>query len=270
MSSQPYLVWGSPESQQVPASPSSLLRESSRKRLVSLTSSKEGGGSLWEGLEARAGASDRDRELWLAERRGGVTATELARLWRKRDLSGAMSKLAGEKLSGFAGWDGNVYTRWGQEREPVIAGLVEREHGILPESRVFRSAVNERWLASPDGVGVGGDGELWLSEIKTSGEDITVGSKKFHASRYLPQMVWSMGVLGASRCLYTWEYRLGSPYEGFVPGSRQSEWVVFEEHEELWFELQGIASRFLDVLDSQAEVVRWESPIPVVFDGAPF
>ena len=28
-------------------------------------------------LEARAGASDQDREQWLAERRRGVTATEL-------------------------------------------------------------------------------------------------------------------------------------------------------------------------------------------------
>lgn len=202
-------------------------------------------------LESRSGASDENREEWLAERRLGITATEMAKLWRSRNLQKSMEKLAVEKLTGAEAFAGNIYTQWGVDREPAIAQTVHSSHGIKPETRVFRAAQNTRWLASPDGVLMKPDGDVWMCEIKTSGSDITIGSKGFHQKRYLAQMVWGMGVLGASKCLYAWEYRLDGPNGGFSPGSHQEEWVPFAAHQELWLELQMIADKFLVELDAQ-------------------
>lgn len=200
-------------------------------------------------LEARAGASDEDRAAWLAERRTGVTATEMTQLYLKRISKEA---LAAQKLSGVETFFGNAYTEWGKQRESVIAAEVQREYGIAPESRVFRSALNDRWLASPDGIGIDFDELLTLSEIKTAGMDISITSPDFRKKGYLVQMVWAMGVLGAGECVYAWEERIGSPLDGFTPGLRHFDVVRFADHEQLWMDLQTIAGDFLAELDRQA------------------
>lgn len=200
-------------------------------------------------LEARAGASDQDREAWLAERRSGVTATEIASLYGKRVSREA---LASQKLSGVESFFGNAYTEWGKARESHIAAEVQRVYGIAPESRVFRSAANPRWLASPDGVGIDFDEAITLGEIKTAGVDISITSPDFRKKGYLAQMVWQMGVLGASECIYAWEERIGSPLDGFTPGLRHFDVVRFADHEQLWLDLQTLAEDFLAELDRQA------------------
>lgn len=160
-------------------------------------------------LALRAGASDTDRELWLAERLRGVTATEIRDLVVKgptfrREL---IDIKLGRTVDSFTG---NQYTAWGKKREPIIAAWVEQSFGILPESRVIRAAENLRLLASPDGVGVDFDGNLLLSEIKTSGHDIAPGTAKYADVGYLLQMIWGMRITGARRCLYVWEQHDGN------------------------------------------------------------
>jgi hypothetical protein len=202
-------------------------------------------------LEARAGASDQDRELWLAERRNGPTATEVRDLYLGKLT---VRELVDRKL-GRTPEIGDLshipVIGWGKQREPIIAAELERRYLIAPESRVFKASDHPRKLASPDGVGVGFDGELVVSEIKTAGKDIAPGTEAYRAKGYEAQMVWVMRVTGARKCLYAWEQRLTLPgMQGFVPGELKTKWV--EWNEALAQKLEQIADDFLAALDAAA------------------
>lgn len=154
-------------------------------------------------LETRAGQSDTDREAWLAERRSGITATNV------RDLAckgpSRRAQIVAEKRGEYNDtFNGNQYTEWGNRREPIIAAWVREQYGIEPETRVFKSKNNPAYLASPDGIGVI-DGELVLAEIKTAGKHVWPGNRLFKQSGYALQMQWQMYVLDAARCLYVLE-----------------------------------------------------------------
>lgn len=207
-------------------------------------------------LMKRAGASDKDRSAWLAERMGGVTATEVKDLYLKgptfkREL---IEKKLGIREETFVG---NQYTEWGKKREPIIAAWVASRFAIADEHRVFRAADNARFLASPDGVGVNWDDELSVSEIKTSKFDITPGSEKFDQIGYRIQMTWSMRVTGARRCLYAWEQHddvwvdRGGQFPEPLPLQAEplSEWIEYDQ--KLADELERIAVEFLAELDSE-------------------
>lgn len=196
-------------------------------------------------LLARAGASDTDREAWLAERAQGITATEIRDLvkgkLRQDDL---IALKLGRKTDSFTG---NQYTDWGKEREPIIAAGV-RGMGIDPESRVFHGIQDSRHLASPDGIGVEFDGALVVSEIKTSGKDIRRGTADYDATGYELQMQWAMHVTGADRCLFVFEERI-SVAGGFAAGQLFTDWVPRDEA--LIAELVERADAFLAELDRQ-------------------
>ena len=198
-------------------------------------------------LEARAGASDQDRELWLAERMQGITATEVRDLvTRKKRLQDLIDIKLGRKTDMFTG---NEYTDWGKRREPIIAeGL--RGFGVEPESRVFHGITNSRHLASPDGVGVDFDGMLVLSEIKTTGKDIRPGTDAYQATGYELQMQWAMWVTGAAQCRYVTEQRIRVA-GGFEPGALSSHLV--ERDDAVIAELVAVADAFLLELDRQRE-----------------
>lgn len=195
-------------------------------------------------LLARAGASDQDRAAWLAERAQGITATEIRDLvkgkLRQDDL---IALKLGRKVDSFTG---NQYTDWGNEREAVIAEAI-RGIGFDPESRVFHATSNSRHLASPDGIGIQFDGEIVVSEIKTSGKDIRCGTRAYDDTGYELQMQWVMWVTGAERCLYVFEERL----PGFYAGQLFTEWV--ERDEAIIADLITRADLFLAELDRQRE-----------------
>ena len=60
-----------------------------------------------------------DEELWLAERRKGVTATEVAKLAKGQPA--ARRDVLAEKVSGERTFFGNKFTDWGLERELALA-----------------------------------------------------------------------------------------------------------------------------------------------------
>lgn len=221
-------------------------------------------------LMARAGASDQDREAWLAERRTGVTATEVKDLYLKGPT---FKRELIEKKLGIRGEDfqSNKWTEWGKKREPIIAAWVASRFAIADEHRVFRAADNARFLASPDGVGVNWDDELSVSEIKTSKFDITPGSEKFDQIGYRIQMTWSMRVTGARRCLYAWEQHddvwvlRGGQFPEPLPLQAEplSEWIEYDE--KLADELEAIALDFLVELDA-ARAAHEAGDGPVVDD----
>ena len=218
-------------------------------------------------LHTRAGASDQDRTQWLLARAQGVTATEVRDLWLRRR---GVASLIAEKLTFLnaktpeeleaaaqATFIDSKYTAWGRTREPVIAEVVQSVYPYLaPESRVFRSIENERWLGSPDGVGIDGHDQLVVSEIKTSKHDVRVGTQSFDRAGYVAQMTWIMRVTGARRCLYVteqhdsdWQDRGGEHQEptplGLVP---VMEWVEYDEA--LASQLELVATSFLVALDA--------------------
>jgi len=213
---------------------------------------------VWESLEQRFGPSDEDRPAWLGARQGGLTATEVRDLWlastgsRQLLMANLVDKKLGRSQDSFSG---NKYTAWGKDREPIIAELVRERYGIKPESRLVRAAANPRHLASPDGIGVGFDGALMLAEIKTSGHDIAPGTSKFTDSGYLAQMVWQMYVVGAEKCLFAYEVRLGSGTDDdpFHPGGTGFHWFDRLDHVGLLDELLAIADEFLALLDAAAD-----------------
>lgn len=216
-------------------------------------------------LEARAGASDQDREAWLAERRTGITATEVRDLWLEkhgRKSYTSRRELIGRKLGRIpevGDLSGVPVIGWGKDREPVIAAEIQRRFMIAPESRVFRALDVPRWLASPDGVGVDFDGELVVSEIKTAGKDIAPGTEAFAAKGYLAQMIWVMVVTGARRCLYGHEFRLDAPGGGFEPGLQRFWWIEWDA--DLAAELIDIADVFLADMDAAAAGAEPDEPV---------
>ncbi|NII42268.1 hypothetical protein E9228_002926 [Curtobacterium flaccumfaciens] len=228
--------------------------------------------SLPAELEARAGASDQDRTQWLLARAQGATATEVRDLWLIAHGFSAYTsqqKLIDQKCALLLAPDDKAREAaatatllstpvilWGKEREPVIAEQLRVSHGMLPESRVFRSASNARHLASPDGVRLNDAGELEVSEIKTAGMDVSVGTEAYRKKGYAIQQQWVMGVLGAKRSLYAWELREGQPgaFESGHPFGVDVEWVEFDA--DLFAELIVIADQFLERLDAALAAAR--------------
>ncbi|WP_295104412.1 YqaJ viral recombinase family protein [uncultured Microbacterium sp.] len=200
-------------------------------------------------LLARAGAPDTDRPRWIAERMAGITATEV------RDL--AIGKVRTQALIdmklGRTPEPGDLshipIIGWGRDRETVIAEAL-RGVGIEPESRVFHGEHNSRHLASPDGIGVDFDDALIVSEIKTSGKPLPVGSPELDAKGYVHQVQWVMHVTGAVRCRFVVEQRI-QVRGGFTAGPLAEDWI--ERDEAAIAELVVIADEFLAEMDRQRE-----------------
>lgn len=206
-------------------------------------------------LEARAGAPDTDRTKWLAERRGGITATQVRDLYMRKIGRAAYSDqqtLIGQKLGLVEEPELShvPVIGWGKVREPVIAERLRGE-GLAPESRVFKHPDNPRYLASPDGIGISFDEDLLVSEIKTAGYDLPPGSEKFDAKGYLFQVQWVMFVVGANRCRFVVEERIEEPDGSFSPGPEHRYWI--ERDDALIAELVVVADEFLAELDRQRE-----------------
>ena len=202
-------------------------------------------------LDPRAGASDTNTEAWLAERRKGVTATQVAALYRGRITPDAlaMNKFIEEcKVKQGTVDDtpptSNIWIEWGKAREPEIAATVKRMIPSLEhESRVFKSSVNDRYLASPDMIGaLGSQCSRALAEIKTSSKFVFPGTKHFQDSGYLEQMQWQMFVLDAEQCLFVLEQ-----HEEFRP--KPLALRVIDRDEKLITQLRKLADATLACLD---------------------
>jgi hypothetical protein len=169
-------------------------------------------------LSARIVADSRDRVAWVRARSRGITATDVAALTSEK----AIARAADAKLMG-SGFSGNAYTAHGRVREPEIARWVAATHGIMPSSALFHAVVEKRHLATPDGVGLDGNGRVLLAEIKTTNK-----AWRSIPRSYLRQVWWQQHVLGAERTLVAWEQ-----HRDFVPVSDEPRcaWVDRDEYE---------------------------------------
>lgn len=171
------------------------------------------------------GQTSQNRDAWLAERDGGITATEIAKLAQGRATD--KRDIIGMKLGTIAHPDltGNRYVDRGNEREDPIADWVEANFDIAPNRHAYVSGSDARDIATPDGISHMFEVDGVLCEIKTSKHDLdplkrmavdpqTGGVVKwdmrrfathFWSTGYFDQMQWQMHVMDASKVLFVWE-----------------------------------------------------------------
>lgn len=174
-------------------------------------------------LEDRALATSSDREAWLRARRAGVTATEIAKIDRG---GAAVETLLEEKRTGISSFNGNRYTEWGKEREPFIAAWVLERFDISPSDILYHAVENVQHLATPDGAGLDFDGNVMLSEIKTSKHDLSTVPRD-----YLVQIWWQQYVLGARCTLFAWEQHNDDWPEPQPLGEPRFQWIERNDKE---------------------------------------
>jgi hypothetical protein len=165
-------------------------------------------------------ARSSDRELWLAARAEGVTATMAAHASTNAGFAETIARIDDPQPI-----QSNEYMEWGNFREPFIALEVKDRFGIMPnEWLIAKDSGLERWMmATPDGL-CWHDDHKTIAEIKTSGKPLDS-----IPIRYRRQMQWQMFVTDAERCLFAWELRLEGP-EGFVPDfDIHTQWVERDE-----------------------------------------
>lgn len=184
-------------------------------------------------------ASSQTRDLWLAARDRGVTATQVA----KASTPAGMKEVLAQ-IENPAAVEPNAFMDWGNEREAYIAHVVKERYGILPNDWLLCAdgAGNEWMLATPDGLSLN---HKIIGEYKTSGKPLD----KIPAN-YMRQVQWQLWVSGAERALFAYELRLEGP-EGFVPGfDVECQWI--ERNEEMISELIVTAQTV------QMHAVFWE------------
>lgn len=145
-----------------------------------------------------------DEAAWKAARTGLVTATDIPRL-----ISGNPSAWAGLKAdkASAPAFRGSRYTRWGHEREPVIAEHLALFHGLRPNEWLLAAADAPTHAATPDAMSEQG---TLLGEIKTTVKDWLTPDDIPRS--YWWQMQWQMRVTGAARTMFAFEL-----HEDFIP-----------------------------------------------------
>lgn len=184
-------------------------------------------------LQSRIVADSRDRVAWLRARSQGITATDVAHL----STPASVLRAAKHKLQPSS-FSGNAYTDHGRRREPEIASWVEKEHGILPSTALFRAEVEKRHLATPDGIVEDAEGRILLAEIKTTNKPWRTIPR-----HYLRQVWWQQHVLGAERTLFAWE-----EHRDFRPLHDEPKCVWIDRDEQEIENLVGLATALIDEL----------------------
>ncbi len=186
-------------------------------------------------------ASSQTRELWLAARDRGVTATQVAKASTPAGMKEVLAQIENPTPI-----EANAFMSWGTEREAHIAHVVKDRFGILPNDWLLCAdgAGNEWQMATPDGLDWHNDCKV-IGEYKTSGKSL----EKVPAN-YMRQVQWQLYVTGAEKCLFAYELRLEGP-EGFVPGfDVETQWI--DRNEEMISELIETAQKV------QEHAVYWE------------
>ena len=175
-------------------------------------------------------ASSQTRDLWLAARDRGVTATQVAKASTPAGMKEVLAQIENPTQV-----EPNAYMDWGNEREAHIAHVVKERYGILSNDYLLcaEGASNEWQMATPDGLSID---HRFIGEYKTSGKSLD----KVPAN-YMRQVQWQLYVTGAEKCLFAYELRLEGP-EGFVPGfDVECQWI--ERNEEMITELIETAQK---------------------------
>jgi len=140
-------------------------------------------------------AQSRNRDEWLEARKGGVTATEVAKAATPAGYIEALDQrmFPTEIIA-------NDVMVFGSESEAELMRYAHREHGILASDWLIASEAGGQYLATPDGISVD---HSTIAECKTGG---TIPKSVPRAHR--DQCQWQLFVSGAERCLYVFQQRV--------------------------------------------------------------
>lgn len=172
-----------------------------------------------------------DRAAWLDRRRGGVSATDVARL--ARGGANTWDAIRAEK-AGFARDFTNSAMQHGTEREPVIASFAAARWGFEHSRALFAAADEPRFIATPDLIR---EGEV--GDIKTTVHDWQTIDEV--PGRYIDQVLWQMRVTGARHGRIIFE-----PHENGVPLYFEPKWFDIDWDSARIAKLESVAYEFLD------------------------
>ena len=180
------------------------------------------------------------REEWLEQRKGYITATDIASI--RTGSEKAFRELWEKKHKGET-FRGNRFTEWGNLREPEIAKWVKSIDACsqLEPNDQLHVKDGTKHACTPDMVGKGRDGNLLSCQIKTVGKSRYFEDCAHMPAEYKAQVEWEMYVLGIEKCAVCWEERVDTG-DGFEPGGCQIEFV--ESDPKLRATLIEIAERF--------------------------
>lgn len=183
--------------------------------------------------------SSQTKDLWLAARDRGVTATQVAKASTPAGMKEVLANIENPTPV-----EPNAFMSWGTEREPYIAHVVKERYGVLPNDWLIAAdgPGNEWMMATPDGLSLD---HSMIGEYKTSGKPLDV-----IPLNYLRQIQWQLFVTGAEQCVFAYELRMEGP-EGFVPGF-DVECQIVERNEDIISVLIKTAQKV------QEHAVYWE------------
>ena len=183
--------------------------------------------------------SSQTKDLWLAARDRGVTATQVAKASTPAGMKEVLAQIENPTPVEVV-----PVMQWGVTREPYIAHVVKERFGVLPNDWLIAAdgPGNEWMMATPDGLSLD---HSMIGEYKTSGKPLDV-----IPLNYLRQIQWQLFVTGAEQCVFAYELRMEGP-EGFVPGF-DVECQVVERNEDM---ISGLIKTAQKV---QEHAVYWE------------
>lgn len=171
-------------------------------------------------------------EAWLDARRGGVTATQVA---KAGSGPGGFEQAVADYSADFVEQD-NPLMQFGRIWEGPIAMILKDEHGIMPNDWLIGHPEQPHHRATPDGLSLDHDR---ISEIKTTGKDWNPAKLPI---QYRRQVQWQLHVTGAVSCVFAWMLR--EERDGLLlPGWFEPKVVVIERDEEMIASLIDTADR---------------------------
>lgn len=168
------------------------------------------------------------KERWLDARRGGVTATQVA---KAASGPGGFEQAVMEYREEFQETD-NPYMKFGRDWEGPISMYLKDHYAIMPNEWLISSSVSDHYLATPDGLSLTHD---QISEVKTTGKDwATI------PVQYRRQVQWQLFVTGAESCVFAWMLRESRNYV-FLPAWFEPKVEIIQRDEDMIASLVKVA-----------------------------
>jgi hypothetical protein len=174
-----------------------------------------------------------ERESWLAARRGGITASTLAKAMTPAGRRDVLAHYADPELEADSLRFVEDYLQHGKDRENGFIGQwIEEMHGIPWNRGLWAHDDFPRFLATPDG---------WnpvtrkTAEYKAKTKPLPPTTPRI----YRDQVQWQLFVMGGTECLFVWEQ-----HRDFVPVDMPV-WRWIERDEERIEELKYVANGLL-------------------------
>jgi putative phage-type endonuclease len=180
------------------------------------------------------------REGWLAARREGVTATQVA---KAASGPGGFMQAVQDYRADFVEQD-NPFMLFGRVWEGPISMHLKERYWVMPNDWLIRHVDHPHHMATPDGLSL--DHEV-ISEIKTTGKD---WNPERIPVQYRRQVQWQLYVTGASSCVFAWMLRENRD-GAFMPAWFEPEVYVMGRDEDMIASLVKVADELWERVNNE-------------------